>query len=57
MGALGGRSLWTPVDLVFGPPPEPEVRGAPGIDFFYKLREVLREVHELARQSLADAGS
>lgn len=51
-----GRELRTPVDLVFGPPPEQEVRGEPGLDYYYHLCERLRVVHELARQSLAEAG-
>uniref|UniRef100_A0A3B3RA74 Integrase catalytic domain-containing protein n=1 Tax=Paramormyrops kingsleyae TaxID=1676925 RepID=A0A3B3RA74_9TELE len=54
---LFGRELKTPVDLVFGPPPEPELPGRPGLDYFYELRERLRVVHELTRQALADAGS
>lgn len=52
-----GHELRTPVDLVFGSPPEPEVVGGPGLDYFYHLRERLREVHELTRGALADAGS
>ena len=51
-----GRELRTPVDLVFGPPPEQEVRGEPGLDYYYHLCERLRVVHELARQSLAESG-
>lgn len=53
---LFGRELRTPVDLVFGPPPEPEVEGEAGMDYYGQLRDRLREVHEVARQSLAQAG-
>ena len=28
-----GRELRTPVDLVFGPPPEPEIEGEPGLNY------------------------
>ncbi|KAI3373745.1 hypothetical protein L3Q82_022328, partial [Scortum barcoo] len=51
-----GHDLCTPVDLIFGPPPEPEVEGEPGLDYLYHLRERLQEVHNLTRQTLADAG-
>lgn len=52
-----GHELRTPVDLVFGPPPEPELGGEPGLDYLYNLRERLRLVHELTRKALSDAGS
>lgn len=32
-----GRELRTPVDLVFGSPPEPEVRGEPGMEYYHNL--------------------
>ena len=51
-----GHELRTPVDLVFGPPPESEVAG-PGLDYLYHLRDRLRVVHELTRKSLVDAGA
>ncbi|KAI3352053.1 hypothetical protein L3Q82_020864 [Scortum barcoo] len=51
-----GHELRTPVDLIFGPPPEPEVEGEPGLDYLYHLRERLNEVHNLTRQTLAAAG-
>ncbi|XP_036398325.1 WD repeat-containing protein 87-like [Megalops cyprinoides] len=50
-----GRKLWPPTDLVFGPPPEPEVEGAPGLDL-HNLRKRLREVHKLARGALSSTG-
>lgn len=34
-----GHELQTPVDLVFGPSPEQEVRGEPGLDYYYHLCE------------------
>lgn len=40
------RELRMPVD--FGPLPEPEVAGEPGLDYSYHLHEQLREVHEVA---------
>lgn len=40
-----GRELRTPVDLVFRPPPEPEVPGKPCFEYFYHLCERLRVVH------------
>lgn len=51
-----GHELRTPVDLVFGPPPEPELEGAPGLDYLYSLRERLQLVHEMTRGALSDAG-
>ena len=51
-----GHELRTPVDLVFGPPPEPELEGAPGMDYLYSLRERLQLVHEKTRKALSDAG-
>lgn len=51
-----GHELRTPVDLVFGPPPEPELEGAPGMDYLYSLRERLQLVHEETRKALSDAG-
>lgn len=46
----------TPVDLVFGAPPEPELPSKPGMDYFFCLRERLRSAHELTRDMLAKAG-
>ncbi|KAI3361354.1 hypothetical protein L3Q82_013536, partial [Scortum barcoo] len=51
-----GHELRTPVDLIFGPPPEPEVEGEPDLEYLYHLRERLNEVHNLTRQTLAAAG-
>ncbi|CAI5671513.1 unnamed protein product [Oreochromis niloticus] len=52
-----GRELRTPVDLVFGAPPEPEIAGGPEMDYFRRLRERLHTVHQLARRTLEDAGA
>uniref|UniRef100_A0A669C557 Gypsy retrotransposon integrase-like protein 1 n=1 Tax=Oreochromis niloticus TaxID=8128 RepID=A0A669C557_ORENI len=52
-----GHELRTPVDLVFGSPPEPEVCGDPGLGYLHNLLARLREVHQLTRQALRDAGS
>ena len=35
-----GHELRTPVDLAFGPPP---VEGAPGLSYYYRLRDQLRK--------------
>lgn len=34
-----GRELWTPVELVFGSPPEPEIGGGPEVDYLRRLKE------------------
>ncbi|KAK2898063.1 hypothetical protein Q8A73_014443 [Channa argus] len=52
-----GRELQTPVDLVFGPPPEPEITGGPELDYLRRLKERLSVVHQLARESQGDAGA
>ncbi|CAI5678540.1 unnamed protein product [Oreochromis niloticus] len=52
-----GRELRTPVDLVFGAPPEPEIAGGPEMDYFRRLRERLHTVHQLARRTLEGAGA
>ncbi len=52
-----GRELRTPVDLVFGSPPEPEIAGGPELDYFRRLKERLSTVHQLAREVLEDAGA
>ncbi|KAK2918385.1 hypothetical protein Q8A73_002756 [Channa argus] len=52
-----GRELRTPVDLVFGPPPEPEITGGPELDYLRRLKEPLSVVHQLARESQGDAGA
>uniref|UniRef100_A0A3Q3NHK6 Gypsy retrotransposon integrase-like protein 1 n=1 Tax=Mastacembelus armatus TaxID=205130 RepID=A0A3Q3NHK6_9TELE len=46
-----GRELRTPVDLVFGAPPEPEIAGGPEMDYVRRLRERLTTVHQLARET------
>lgn len=51
-----GRELRTPIDLVFGSPPEPEIDGKPGMEFYRQLCERMREVHEMARQAMCAAG-
>uniref|UniRef100_A0A674P0I3 Gypsy retrotransposon integrase-like protein 1 n=1 Tax=Takifugu rubripes TaxID=31033 RepID=A0A674P0I3_TAKRU len=51
-----GHELRTPVDLVFGSPPEPELEGAPGLDYLHSLRKRLQLVHEMTRKALSDAG-
>ncbi|XP_041929155.1 uncharacterized protein K02A2.6-like [Alosa sapidissima] len=45
-----GRELRTPVDLVFGSPPETEIGGKPGLEYYKQLLERLKGVHELARK-------
>ena len=45
------------MDSVLRMRPEPEVRGMPGLDYFYNLRERLKELHKLPRKALADAGA
>ncbi|KAG1963495.1 retrotransposable element [Pimephales promelas] len=52
-----GRELRTPVDLVFGSPPEPDITGGPELDYFRKLKERLSTVHQMAREALRDAGA
>ncbi|RXN24698.1 Retrovirus-related Pol poly from transposon [Labeo rohita] len=52
-----GRELRTPVDLVFGSPPEPEIAGGPELDYFRRLKERLSTVHQLAREALEEAGA
>ncbi|CAI5685713.1 unnamed protein product [Oreochromis niloticus] len=51
-----GRELRTPVDLMFGPPPEPEIDGGPEMDYYRRLRERLQVVHNYTRQAQASAG-
>ncbi|KAG1926312.1 protein NYNRIN-like [Pimephales promelas] len=52
-----GRKLRTPVDLVFGSPPEPEIAGGPELNYLRKLKERLSTVHQMAREALGDAGA
>ncbi|CAI5665466.1 unnamed protein product [Oreochromis niloticus] len=51
-----GRELRTPVDLVFGSPPEPEIDGRPEMDYYRRLRERLQVVHDYTHQAQASAG-
>ncbi len=44
-----GRELQTPVELVFGSPPKPEIPGVPGLEYLQKLQNRLHVVHEAAR--------
>lgn len=41
---------------MLGPPPESVVEVAPGLDYYYHLRDRLKEVHEQAREALQAAG-
>uniref|UniRef100_A0A3P9H9G2 Integrase catalytic domain-containing protein n=1 Tax=Oryzias latipes TaxID=8090 RepID=A0A3P9H9G2_ORYLA len=52
-----GRELRTPVELVFGPPPEPEIAGGPELDYLRRLIGWLDEVHRMARETLQNAGA
>lgn len=51
-----GRELRTPVDLVFGTPPEPEIAGGKEMDYYRRLIDRLQVVHEYARQAQANSG-
>ena len=51
-----GRELRTPVDLVFGSPPEPEIAGGAAMDYFRRLRDRLLVVHDYTRQAQAASG-
>ena len=51
-----GREIRTPVDLVFGSPPEPEVKGGTEMDYLRRLRERLHTVHDFTRRAQSDAG-
>ncbi|KAJ8391970.1 hypothetical protein AAFF_G00082800 [Aldrovandia affinis] len=53
---LFGQELRTPVDLVSGPPPEPEVEGGPEVDFLRRLQERLKVVHDFTCQAQAGSG-
>uniref|UniRef100_A0A8C6P750 Integrase catalytic domain-containing protein n=1 Tax=Nothobranchius furzeri TaxID=105023 RepID=A0A8C6P750_NOTFU len=53
-----GRELRTPVDVVFGPAPEPEIGGGGvELDYVRRLKERMEEVHQLARTTLLVAGA
>ncbi|KAK7899004.1 hypothetical protein WMY93_019857 [Mugilogobius chulae] len=51
-----GRELRTPIDLVFGGPPEPEIAGGLETDYFQRLRDHLRVVHDYTRQMQVSSG-
>lgn len=44
-----GLELRTPLELVFGPSPEPEIPGVPVLEYLQKLQNRLQLVHEGAR--------
>ena len=52
-----GRELRTPVDLVFGPPPESDLPREAGLNYYTQLREKLQVTHKLTRDVLAEAGA
>lgn len=52
-----GRELRTPVDLVFGAPPEPEIEGGNSMEYARRLRGRLRVVHDLARAAQGEAAA
>uniref|UniRef100_A0A3P9LUG1 Gypsy retrotransposon integrase-like protein 1 n=1 Tax=Oryzias latipes TaxID=8090 RepID=A0A3P9LUG1_ORYLA len=51
-----GRELRTPVDLVFGAAPEPEITGGLELDYVRQLKDRLGEVHRLAVEAQREAG-
>ncbi|KAJ8353689.1 hypothetical protein SKAU_G00212560 [Synaphobranchus kaupii] len=51
-----GWELRTPVDLVFGAPPEPEIAGGKEMDYFRRLRDRLQVVHDYNRWAQANSG-
>lgn len=51
-----GRELRTPIDLVFGAPPEPEISGGTAMDYCRRLRDRLQVVHDYTRQAQASSG-
>ena len=42
---------------MLGPPPELELRGEPGLDYYRNMCERLQEMQEVARQVLIEAGA
>ncbi|KAJ8380778.1 hypothetical protein SKAU_G00015560 [Synaphobranchus kaupii] len=51
-----GRELRTPVDLVFGAPPEPEEPSRTREEYYHQLRNRLLVAHDFARKAQASAG-
>ncbi|KAJ8380338.1 hypothetical protein SKAU_G00011160 [Synaphobranchus kaupii] len=51
-----GRELRTPVDLVFGAPPEPEEPSRTREEYYHRLRNRLLVAHDFARKAQASAG-
>ncbi|KAJ8359183.1 hypothetical protein SKAU_G00157080 [Synaphobranchus kaupii] len=51
-----GRELRTPVDLVFGAPPEPEELSRTREEYYHRLRNRLLVAHDFARKAQASAG-
>ncbi|KAJ8332586.1 hypothetical protein SKAU_G00423750 [Synaphobranchus kaupii] len=51
-----GRELRTPVDLVFGAPPEPEEPSHTWEEYYHWLRNRLLITHDFARKAQASAG-
>ncbi|KAJ8337414.1 hypothetical protein SKAU_G00386340 [Synaphobranchus kaupii] len=50
-----GRELRTPVDLVFGAPPEPEEPSRTREEYYHRLRNRLLVAHDFARKAQASA--
>ncbi|KAJ8349026.1 hypothetical protein SKAU_G00276150 [Synaphobranchus kaupii] len=50
-----GRELRTPVDLVFGAPPEPEEPNRTREEYYHRLRDRLLVAHDFARKAQASA--
>ncbi|KAJ8348858.1 hypothetical protein SKAU_G00274470 [Synaphobranchus kaupii] len=51
-----GRELRTPVDLVFGAPPEPEEPSRTREEYYHRLRNRLLVAHDFARKAQASTG-
>ncbi|KAJ8397634.1 hypothetical protein AAFF_G00436330 [Aldrovandia affinis] len=52
-----GQELRTPVDLVFGAPPKPEVEGGHEMDYLRRLQERLQVAHVFSCQAQASSGA
>ncbi|KAJ8369446.1 hypothetical protein SKAU_G00094740 [Synaphobranchus kaupii] len=51
-----GRELRTPMDLVFGAPPEPEEPSRTREEYYHRLRDRLLVAHDFARKAQTSAG-
>ncbi|KAJ8369428.1 hypothetical protein SKAU_G00094560 [Synaphobranchus kaupii] len=51
-----GRELSTPVDLVFGAPPEPEEPSRTREEYYHRLQDRLLVAHDFAHKAQASAG-